>query len=252
MNRRPLAAWSAAKDEHVAVNDDSYVKGPWTGACLSIRATPIAFRCVPNPILCKHELHPEVHTANKVQRSYLNRINRLNRGSCNQAKQAVGLITNVVDGDVGEEALVGESAEDDHLGLADAHRRVPAAEARKFTWFQVAAAAAGIWGGLDREDYLRGAGIWPPKSEESALAQCICFGCSCGVIALSQTLSPRLHGSSALDRLASPRRWPAARRRKEIWGYLNLTHTQSGGARGGGPVWSKSKAGLVKHNPTTE
>lgn len=37
------------------------------------------------------------------------------------------LITNVVDGYVSEEALVGESAEDDHLGLANTHRSVPAA-----------------------------------------------------------------------------------------------------------------------------
>ena len=41
------------------------------------------------------------------------------------------LITDVVDGDVREEALVGESAEEDHLGLANAHRRVPAARDRK-------------------------------------------------------------------------------------------------------------------------
>jgi len=41
------------------------------------------------------------------------------------------LITDVVDGDVREEAFVGESAEEDHLGLAYAHRRVPAARDRK-------------------------------------------------------------------------------------------------------------------------
>ena len=34
--------------------------------------------------------------------------------------------TDIVDGDVAEEALVGEPAEDDHLGLADPYRRVPA------------------------------------------------------------------------------------------------------------------------------
>ena len=41
------------------------------------------------------------------------------------------MITDVVDGDVREEAFVGESAEEDHLGLANAHRRVPAARDRK-------------------------------------------------------------------------------------------------------------------------
>jgi len=40
-------------------------------------------------------------------------------------------ITDVVDGYVSEEALVGESAEDDNLGLANAHRSVPAARNRK-------------------------------------------------------------------------------------------------------------------------
>ena len=39
---------------------------------------------------------------------------------------AAGL-TDIVDGDVAEEALVGEPAEDDHLGLADPDRCVPAA-----------------------------------------------------------------------------------------------------------------------------
>jgi hypothetical protein len=42
---------------------------------------------------------------------------------------AVGF-TDVVDGDVAEEALVREPAEDDHLGLADRDRRVPAAGRR--------------------------------------------------------------------------------------------------------------------------
>ena len=94
---------------------------------------------------------------------------------------AAGL-TDVVDGDVAEEALVGEPAEDDHLGLADPDRCVPAAGMTR-------GLSGGIQGGGERSatarrigriggwDYLRGAGGWPPKSDGSALAQCIRVGC---------------------------------------------------------------------------
>lgn len=58
------------------------------------------------------------------------------RGQANCHKRTVGelerdSITDVVDGYVSEETLVGESAEDDHLGLANAHRSVAAARNRK-------------------------------------------------------------------------------------------------------------------------
>ena len=79
-----------------------------------------------------------------MQSTFLNRITlRLGCGvwRCaltwgRQGKRTFGklegdLITDVVDGDVREEAFVGESAEEDHLGLANAHRRVPAARDRK-------------------------------------------------------------------------------------------------------------------------
>jgi hypothetical protein len=91
--------------------------------------------------------------------------------------------TDVVDGDVAEEALVREPAEDDHLGLADRDRRVPAAGRR--VNFQAERSATArrigrIWGW----DYLRGAGGWPPKSEASALAQCIRVGCIISLLPL--------------------------------------------------------------------
>jgi len=53
------------------------------------------------------------------------------RGQANWHKKGTDSITDVIDGYVSEEALVGESAEDDHLGLANAHRSVPAARNRK-------------------------------------------------------------------------------------------------------------------------
>lgn len=62
------------------------------------------------------------------------------------------LITDVVDGDVREEALVGESAEDDHLGLADAHRRVPAARTRSQNNRLVAVRRAGRVGFNKNQD----------------------------------------------------------------------------------------------------
>jgi hypothetical protein len=92
--------------------------------------------------------------------------------------------TDVVDGDVAEEALVGEPAEDDHLRVADPDRRVPAAGRRVSFQAGFRMAAARRIGRVGGGDYLRGTGGWPPKSEESALAQCIRVGCIISVLLL--------------------------------------------------------------------